>query len=44
MADQFQVYTQHAYMRPLAVMVMLVGIDEVGRRRWQANSTPLGQI
>ena len=28
MADQFQVYTQHAYMRPLAVMVIFVGIDE----------------
>jgi 20S proteasome subunit alpha 1 len=28
LADEFQVYTQHAYMRPLAVMVMLVAIDE----------------
>lgn len=28
MADQAQVYTQHAYMRPLAVMPILIGIDE----------------
>ena len=28
LADEFQVYTQHAYMRPLAVMVMLVAIDD----------------
>ena len=28
MADQFQVYTQHAYMRPMAAMCMFVGIDE----------------
>ena len=28
LADEFQVYTQHAYMRPLAVMVILVAIDE----------------
>jgi len=28
LADEFQVYTQHAYMRPLAVMVILVSIDE----------------
>ena len=26
LADEFQVYTQHAYMRPLAVMVMLVAM------------------
>ena len=28
MADEFQVYTQHAYMRPMAAMCMFVGIDE----------------
>lgn len=28
MADQFQVYTQHAYMRPMAAMCMFIGIDE----------------
>ena len=28
MADEFQVYTQHAYMRPLATMCILMGIDE----------------
>ncbi|CEF98211.1 Proteasome A-type subunit [Ostreococcus tauri] len=28
LADEFQVYTQHAYMRPLAVMVILVSMDE----------------
>ena len=28
MADNFQVYTQHAYMRPMAAMLMFVGIDE----------------
>ena len=28
LADEFQVYTQHAYMRPLAVMVVLVAIDD----------------
>ncbi|KAK9797004.1 hypothetical protein WJX73_003416 [Symbiochloris irregularis] len=28
MADQAQVYTQHAYMRPLGVVPILVGIDE----------------
>ena len=28
MADDFQVYTQHAYMRPLATMSILLGIDE----------------
>lgn len=28
MADQAQVYTQHAYMRPLAVIPFLIGIDE----------------
>ena len=27
-ADEFQVYTQHAYMRPMAAMCMFVGIDE----------------
>ena len=27
-ADHFQVYTQHAYMRPMAAMLMFVGIDE----------------
>ena len=28
LADWFQVYTQHAYMRPMAAMCMFVGIDE----------------
>ena len=28
MADEFQVYMQHAYMRPMAAMCMFVGIDE----------------
>ena len=28
LADEFQVYTQHAYMRPLAVMVILIAVDE----------------
>ncbi|KAL3138669.1 Polyamine N-acetyltransferase 1 [Trebouxia sp. C0010 RCD-2024] len=28
LADQAQVYTQHAYMRPLAVIPILIGIDE----------------
>lgn len=28
LADQAQVYTQHAYMRPLGVIPILVGIDE----------------
>ncbi|KFM23542.1 Proteasome subunit alpha type-6 [Auxenochlorella protothecoides] len=28
LADQAQVYTQHAYMRPLGVISTLVGIDE----------------
>ena len=28
MADNFQVYTQHAYMRPMAAMLMFLGIDE----------------
>ncbi|CAK0779268.1 Polyamine N-acetyltransferase 1 [Coccomyxa viridis] len=28
LADQAQVYTQHAYMRPLAVVPILAGIDE----------------
>ena len=28
MADDFQVYTQHAYMRPLATMCIIMGIDE----------------
>ncbi|KAK9843705.1 hypothetical protein WJX81_003099 [Elliptochloris bilobata] len=28
LADQAQVYTQHAYMRPLGVVPILVGIDE----------------
>lgn len=28
LADEFQVYTQHAYMRPMAAMLMFVGIDE----------------
>jgi len=28
MADNFQVYTQHAYMRPMAAMLMFVAIDE----------------
>ncbi|DBA70895.1 hypothetical protein WJX82_006779 [Trebouxia sp. C0006] len=28
LADQAQVYTQHAYMRPLAVMPIIIGIDE----------------
>uniref|UniRef100_A0A1D1YZP9 Proteasome subunit alpha type n=1 Tax=Anthurium amnicola TaxID=1678845 RepID=A0A1D1YZP9_9ARAE len=27
-ADQAQVYTQHAYMRPLGVVTMVLGIDE----------------
>ncbi|MQL79981.1 hypothetical protein Taro_012410 [Colocasia esculenta] len=27
-ADQAQVYTQHAYMRPLGVVAMVLGIDE----------------
>jgi 20S proteasome subunit alpha 1 len=28
LADQAQVYTQHAYMRPLGVVSMIIGIDE----------------
>ena len=36
MADNFQVYTQHAYMRPMAAMLMFVGIDE---RRVRACSS-----
>jgi len=28
LADQAQVYTQHAYMRPLGVIPIIVGIDE----------------
>ncbi|KAK9808635.1 hypothetical protein WJX72_000964 [[Myrmecia] bisecta] len=28
LADQAQVYTQHAYMRPLGVVPILIGIDE----------------
>lgn len=28
LADQAQVYTQHAYMRPLGVMPIIAGIDE----------------
>lgn len=28
LADQAQVYTQHAYMRPLGVIPMIIGIDE----------------
>jgi len=28
LADQFQVYTQHAYMRPLGVSAILLSIDE----------------
>jgi len=27
-ADQFQVYTQHAYMRPMGVSLMYMGVDE----------------
>lgn len=28
LADKAQVYTQHAYMRPLGVVTMIIGIDE----------------
>jgi len=28
LADQAQVYTQHAYMRPLGVMPIIIGVDE----------------
>lgn len=28
LADQAQVYTQHAYMRPLACVTMVIGVDE----------------
>lgn len=28
LADQAQVYTQHAYMRPLAVVPLIIGIDK----------------
>eukprot|EP00898_Chlorokybus_atmophyticus_P005356 jgi/Chlat1/5821/Chrsp4S06173 len=38
LADQSQVYTQHAYMRPLGVAVILVGIDdELGPQLFKAD-------
>ncbi|KAK4383042.1 Proteasome subunit alpha type-6 [Sesamum angolense] len=37
-ADKSQVYTQHAYMRPLGVVAMILGIDEEKGPQLQATS------
>jgi hypothetical protein len=41
MADENQVYTQHAYMRPMGVALTVIGIDEeLGPQLFKVPTAP----